>query len=140
MTELVGTALLIPGQAFTQVIARWLAPGGPGLHAALVDLGKKDIDSFVDGELNASPPAPYLLRNATRAVDIGGVRVEAGEYVCALTSAAGGDPKRPAGAYLHFGPDDGPHRCFGRHIAHAMLGAMFLGLKELPLLWSPRPW
>ena len=40
-------------------------------------------------------------------------------------------------SYLHFGPEDGPHRCFGHLLTPAMLAEMFLGLTRLPGL-SPR--
>lgn len=140
MLELVGTALLIPGMAFADIVSRWVnAPDGRGFQ--LETLAPSTIDAFVDESLRLSPPQQYLLRNATRDTEIGGVEVKQGEYVCALTARAGMDratvPKpwdfvldRAQGVYLHFGPENGPHRCFGRPIAVPILGEMMAGLKR----------
>jgi len=143
MIELMGTVQLIPGQGFSRILGRWVKRGGPGLRSSLDLLESIDVDDFVDEQLRLAPPADHLLRNATRPTVLGGLHVAAGEYVCALVDAAGRDiPDEPgkvrAGrgqdCYLHFGPEGGPHRCFGHLVAHAILGEMFLGLHRLPKL------
>lgn len=140
MLELVGTALLIPGMAFAGIVARWMsAPDGGRFR--LEALSPSTIDAFVDESLRLSPPQQYLLRNASRDTEIGGFEIKQGEYVCALTAraamdrAALGKPwdlvlDRRQDVYLHFGPENGPHRCFGRPIAIPILGEMFDGLKR----------
>jgi cytochrome P450 len=144
--ELAGTALLVPGIAFTRVIQRWLKTGGPDLGEHLKRMKSLGVDTFVDEELRLSPPAAFLLRNATRDLKLGGLPVRKGEYICALLSAAGMDVPQPdaltAGRnpdhYVHFGPANGPHRCYGHLIAPAMLAEMFLGLERLSSLRAAR--
>ncbi|HEY7901269.1 MAG TPA: hypothetical protein VIC25_08805 [Caulobacteraceae bacterium] len=140
MIELVGTAMVVPGQAFTAVVNRWLEAGvGFGDLKLMADT---DVDDFVDEQLRLAPPADHLLRNALHDTELGGLTVKQDEYVCALVGAAGKDVcdanrlvcGRPQEDYVHFGPNAGPHHCFGRPIAHAMLAEMFIGLRGLPNL------
>jgi cytochrome P450 len=142
MLELVGTALTVPPTAFAAVAELLFAEGGPRLP--LDKLTPENADAFVDEALRLAQPTPSLLRNAVAKPDGGplsfaGLKLEPDEYVCALVAAAGDDapngaafaPGRPQSAYVHFGPEHGPHRCFGRPIAIPMLGEMLLGLKSL---------
>ena len=112
--------------------SRTRAPEGFG--SRLDALQAASIDAFVEESLRLSPPQTYLLRNAVRDTEIGGVEIKQGEIVCALTARAAldrnalrGNPwtvalDRPQDVYLHFGPENGPHRCFGRPIAISDLG------------------
>jgi cytochrome P450 len=144
--ELVGTAQLIPGLGFSAIIDRW-EQDGAGLVGPLAALTPESLDNFVDESLRLSPPDVFLLRNARGATRIGDFDIREGEYVCALVAKAGRDSaaidrpdevilSRDQDLYVHFGPLGGPHRCFGRLIAHAMLGEMLLGLKDLAGLES----
>jgi cytochrome P450 len=141
MFELVGTAHVVPGMAFSGVVGRWLQ-GGEALGEPLGVLAGPALDAFVDESLRLSPPNRFLLRNAAQTTSIGGFAIKKGEYVCALTAGAGMDPgvvhdpheirfHRGGADYLHFGPWDGPHHCFGRRIARTMLGEMLLGMTRL---------
>ena len=142
MLELMGTAQTIPGLAFGGIIKRW-DDENLGFEAELQDLTSENSVAFVDESLRLSPPARYLLRTALEDTSIGGVAIRKGEYVCALVAKAATDPRvikgdtgmdlvRSQAIYLHFGPEGGPHRCFGWHVARVLLGEMFLGLKTLP--------
>jgi cytochrome P450 len=143
--ELGLTLLLFPGLAFTGTIESWLKPRGPGLEASLRQLKTTEAESFVQEQLRLIPPSARILRNATRSIDLGGLTIEAGDYVCALVKSAGTDVPNPqevkAGrcpsAYLHFGPELGPHRCFAHLFAPSVLAEIFLGLTRLPSL-APR--
>jgi len=143
MMELAGTLLVVPGSGFSGTIDRWLQPGGPGLEASLRTLGTMDAEDFVQEQLRLAPPGPQLLRNATRPIDLGGLTVEKGEYVCVLIKSAGADIPNPGdvtagrcpSTYVHFG--QGCHRCFGHLLAPAVLAELFLGLTRLPNL-EPR--
>jgi cytochrome P450 len=42
--------------------------------------------------------------------------------------------ERDLSLYLNFGPLSGPHRCFGRPVATAMLSELLAGLMHLPRL------
>jgi cytochrome P450 len=142
MAEVASTILLIPGLGFTRIVDRCLEPGGGGLGALLSRLERMDPGAFVQEELRLAPPANHLLRTATGPIELGGLSLRQGEYVCAIVKSAGADvpdPKavrgdRDPSAYLHFGPEGGPHRCFGHLIGPAMLAEMFLGLTRLPEL------
>jgi hypothetical protein len=139
MMELAGTILVIPGLGFSGAVDRWLQPGGPGLQESLSQLTTMNAQEFVQEQLRLAPPAAKLLRNATATIGLGGLTVKKGEYVCALVKAAGADIPDPdivkAGrcpnTYLHFGPENGPHRCFGHLLSPVMLAEMFLGLTRL---------
>ena len=146
MMEVAATLLLVPGSGFTGIVDRWLK--GPGLEDSLRPLralGSIAAEDFVQEQLRIAPPDPQLLRNATRQIDLGGLTLEKGEYVCALVKSAGADVPdpgqvvtgRPPNTYVHFGPVGGPHRCFGHLLAPALLAEMFLGLTRLPDL-APR--
>jgi len=142
MMELVGTILPTPGLAFSEIIDRWLGPGGSGLKESLRPLGVVDAETFAQEQLRLAPPTANLLRIATGPVELGGLTLREGDYVCALVKSAGGDTDEPqtvkAGrcpsTYVHFGPETGPHRCFGHLLATSMLAEMFLGLNRLPEL------
>jgi cytochrome P450 len=142
MLELMGTAQTIPGLAFGGIIKRW-DDENLGFEAELRDFTAARSDAFVDESLRLSPPARYLLRTALEDTAVGGVAIRKGEYVCALVAKAATDPRvikdgvgmdlaRSQAIYLHFGPEGGPHRCFGWHVARVLLGEMFAGLKTLP--------
>jgi cytochrome P450 len=143
MIELGGTLLLFPGLGFTEIIQRWLGPGGPGLEASLRRLdtmrSQGEAEDFVQEQLRLAPPSSLLLRNATQSVNLGGLTLEAGEYVCALVRSAGTDVSNPqdveAGrcpkTYLHFGPEGGPHQCFSHLFTPTVLAEIFLGLTRL---------
>ena len=146
MMELVSTLLLVPGAAFTGILDRWLTVGGPGLDDALQLLGPLEAEAFVQEQLRLAPPEEQLLRNTARGgVRLGELTLEEGDYVCTLIKSAGTDVAastevkgdRCPSAYIHFGPEKGPHRCFGHLLAPAVLAEMFLGLKTLPHL-APR--
>jgi cytochrome P450 len=141
MMELGLTLLLFPGLGFTGIIERWLK--GPGLADSLRSLDAMKAagaEDFVQEQLRLAPPSSRLLRNTTRSRDLGGLTLEAGEYVCALVKSAGTDVRDPqevkAGrcprTYLHFGPVGGPHRCFAHLFAPSVLAELFLGLTRLP--------
>jgi hypothetical protein len=140
MMELAGTLLVIPGLGFYGAIDRWLQPGGPGFKESLRQIQAMDAEAFAQEQLRLAPPATHLLRNATGPIELGGLKLDPGEYVCALVKAAGVDMPDPANveagrcpaAYLHFGPENGPHRCIGHLLSPAMLAEMFLGLTRLP--------
>ena len=140
MAELVTTLLLVPGSGFTGIVDRWLSPGGPGFEASLHTIGTIDDEEFVQEQLRLAPPDKQLLRTATRRIDLGGLTVEPGEYVCVLVKWAGADIPDPdamkggrcPSTYLHFGPENGPHRCFGHRLAPTVLAEMFQGLRRLP--------
>lgn len=143
MMELMATILLFPGMAFSGIVDRWAKPGGPGLEDSLHRLKSMDAEDFAQEELRLAPPSGHLLRNATGPVELGGLILKTGEYVCALVSAAGRDIAVEPGAvragrslntYLHFGPENGPHRCFAHRLAPAILAEMFLGIARLPEL------
>jgi hypothetical protein len=137
--ELAATILLFPGQAFQGIIQRWLSPDGPGLAQSLGLLDTMHAEAFVQEELRLAAPSSHLLRNATGSIELGGLNLERGEYVCALVMAAGMDiphpqcvkAARPPETYLHFGPINGPHRCFGHLFAPTLIAEMFLGLTRL---------
>lgn len=139
MVELTGTMLLTLGLAFTRILKRWTGSNGPGFHKSLSRLQQMDAEKFVQEECRLAPAGAKLLRTARRAVHLGGLDIEEGEYVCALLESAGRDvPKpeeidahRPIETYVHFGPSDGPHHCFARHLTPAILAEMFLGLATL---------
>jgi cytochrome P450 len=142
MLELMGTAQTIPGLAFGGIIKRW-DDENLGFEAELQDLTSENSVAFVDESLRLSPPARYLLRTALEDTSVGGVAIRKGEYVCALVAKAATDPRvikgdtgmdlaRSQAIYLHFGPEGGPHRCFGWRVARVLLGEMFVGLKTLP--------
>ncbi len=146
LMELVSTILVVPGSGFTGIVERWLAENGPGLAESLDQLTAMDAkgkaERIVREELRLAPPATHLLRNATAQVKLGDLIVDHGEYVCVLIKSAGqnvADPgtlkmgRRPA-AYLQFGPEQGPHLCFGHRLAPSLLTEMFLGLSRLPKL------
>jgi cytochrome P450 len=144
IVELASTLLLVPGLGFTAIVQRWGV--GAGFTQSLGRIREIDPIAFVQEELRLSPPSAKLLRNATAPTDLGGVRVDKGEYVCALVKTAGLDIQnephdvregRGEGTYLHFGPEGGPHRCFGHLLAPAVLAEMFLGLSTLHEL-TPR--
>jgi hypothetical protein len=142
VSEVGGTIAIVPGSGFTGIVDRWLKPGGPGLGGSLRQLRGMDPEAFVQEQLRLAPPAAHLLRNTTRSLELGGLTLEEGEYVCALIKSAGTDVTdaedvkagRPPANHLHFGPQYGPHRCFGHLLAPALLAEMFLGLATLPRL------
>jgi cytochrome P450 len=150
LMELGATLLLVPGSGFSGIVGRWLGPGGPGLEASLGQLQAMDAEekaeAFVQEELRLAPPSAHLLRNATGPIDLGGLTLKTGEYVCALVKSAGVDIKndsrevkadRCPSTYLHFGPENGPHLCRGHRLSPSILAEMFLGLTRLPDL-APR--
>jgi len=145
MTELTGTFLLTLGLGFTASIKRWRGREGLGLEQSLQPLRAMNAVDFAQEQLRLAPPSAYLLRNATGPVALGELTLEPGEYVCALIGSKGVDIPNPGevmagrcpNTYLHFGPEDGPHRCFGHLLAPAILAEMFLGLTRLPNL-APR--
>jgi Dyp-type peroxidase family len=150
MMELGSTLFVVPGSGFSGIITRWLEPGGPGLEASLRKLEDMDPEVFAQEELRLAPPSAHLLRNATHATKLGGLDLEEDEYVCALVKSAGLDiPDEPdevkvgrsAATYLHFGPENGPHRCVSHWLSPTILAEMFLGLTKLQGL-RPRgkPW
>jgi cytochrome P450 len=138
LLELVGTALAVPAAAFTSLIDAEVArTGGPLRFDGLM---RDNADAYVDEALRLAGATGHLLRTATRTMAFADVQIEKDDYVCALVADAERDvpdgdrltPGRPQSAYLHFGPEGGPHRCFGRPIALPMLGEMMLGLQSLP--------
>ena len=150
MMELGATLLLLPGSGFTGIVERWLKPGGPGLNGSLRKLeameAEAEAEAFVQEELRLAPPSAHLLRNATGRVELGGLTLEEGEYVCALVKSAGMDIENDPGdvkggrcpnSYVHFGPVGGPHYCIGHGLTPTILAEMFLGLTRLPGL-APR--
>jgi cytochrome P450 len=140
MLELMGTMQAVPGMAFTTILQDW-QERDVSFEEALAPLAAVDARLFVMETLRMSPPARFLLRNATPGAKVAGVELGDNEYVCALLANATMNPDevmtpneilpRDRQVYLHFGPLDGPHRCFGRHVAPIILGAMFQGLKSL---------
>jgi cytochrome P450 len=138
LLELVGTALAVPATAFTSLIDAEVArTGGPLRFDGLT---RDNADAYLDEALRLAGPTGHLLRTAARTMTFADMQIEQGEYVCAVVAEAERDvpagdqltPGRPQSAYMHFGPERGPHRCFGRPIALPMLGEMLLGLQSLP--------
>jgi cytochrome P450 len=141
MVELVGTLLLIPGIAFCKIVEHFFAQARLPQALALLDL--QNPEPFIEEALRLAQPTEQLMRVATCETSLGGVTIAAGEYVCVLVGAAGHDPRafvscqtfsleRDLRLYLNFGPFGGPHRCFGRAVAVAMLSELLAGLRQLP--------
>jgi Dyp-type peroxidase family len=103
---------------------------------------KRRLDSFIGECLRFRPVSPVLFRICTIDATVNGQPVCKGDLVCALIQAANMDASkfnapqefrldREAGAYLHFGPTAGPHRCLGEQIAMAELRSMLMAIAQL---------
>ncbi len=142
LLETLGTALVLPGLAFVKGVERLVAQTNGAIGLGLDQLNEQNKDCWVNETLRLAPPAPFIMRIANEGALLEDIQIRPGEYVCTLVGRAGMDGNvfpdpgvfnltRPGDAYLNFGPSSGPHGCFGRHLAPAMLGEMFLGLKRL---------
>ena len=112
---------------------------------------REDGPYIVDEALRLVPTTPQLYRYVEAPFEFGGTKIAAGDYVCALTGAAGHDPDafplphhfahvsdpdvpRRVDAYLNFGPnqaepnafrpEDSQHPCFGQFWARHLLSEM----------------
>ncbi|MEU9254498.1 cytochrome P450 [Streptomyces sp. NPDC048270] len=93
-------------------------------------------------------PIQGLGRLVTEPVDLGGIRLEAGEGVWLLLGSAGRDPRkwglaaddynlRRAGADKHLSLGAGPHACPGSHLALMQARALLRALAERCTTLSP---
>ena len=103
---------------------------------------KRRLDAFIGECLRFRPVSPLLFRICAADTTVNGQPVFKGDLICALIQAANMDaskfnapqefrPDREAGAYLHFGPTAGPHRCLGEQIAMAELRSMLMAVAQL---------
>jgi Dyp-type peroxidase family len=110
------------------------------------------LDGVIREALRFDPFGPVLFRRCRRTAKLGDATVKAGESVCLLVKTAMFDPRefadpekfvatRPAGSYLHFGPQPlrtAPHRCIGADptVRSAGAGIAVEALREMlrPLL------
>jgi Dyp-type peroxidase family len=103
---------------------------------------KRRLDAFVGECLRFRPVSPVLFRICTDDTTVNGQPVYKGDLLCSLIQAANMDPRkfntpqdfrldREPGAYLHFGPAAGPHRCLGDRIAMAELRSMLMAIAQL---------
>jgi cytochrome P450 len=103
---------------------------------------KRRLDAFIGECLRFRPVSPVLFRICAADATVNGQAVYKGDWVCALIQAANMDPSkfkaprefrldREPGAYLHFGPTAGPHRCLGEQIAAAELRSMLMAIAQL---------
>ncbi len=108
----------------------------------------------IDESLRMEPPVVQIDRFATADVDVGGVRIGAGDFVMASVAGANRDPEsyldadrfdpRRFNARTHLAFAKGPHTCIGMHLARAetrtVITAAFARLPGLrlarPVTWS----
>ncbi|SNQ48493.1 putative 4-methoxybenzoate monooxygenase (O-demethylating) [Frankia canadensis] len=117
----------------------------PGLYAALRD-DPRLIRVALDEAVRLETPIQMFFRTASRAVDVDGVTVGAGDRVVLLFGAAGRDPRRweeperfdltrgPAGS-LAFG--FGIHACLGRVFAYGQAEALVGALQRASAALAP---
>jgi cytochrome P450 len=99
-------------------------------HPGALDAVRADpalIDGAIEESLRLEPAAAVVDRYATRAVELGGVRIPAGDPVTLSIAGANRDPEAfpdpdrfdpaRAGARLHATFATGPHVCLGMHLA-----------------------
>ena len=120
---------------------------GDPAQRAEVAADRRLLPAAVEESLRLEPAAATIDRYATRDVDLGGVRIAAGDLVTVSIAAANRDPavfaapdrfdvRRPdAGRHLAFA--GGPHVCIGMHLArleaHTALGRLLDRLEGLRL-------
>ena len=140
LLELAGTAMVVPQLGFAEIMRNLHKEDA--LPERLALLRPSVSRAWLDESLRFAPPAKFLLRTATSDHALCGVKVRRDNYVCALIGKAGMDSgvftnpaefrlDRREEDYLHFSAWGGPHKCFGRRIAHAILESMFEGLARL---------
>jgi cytochrome P450 len=104
----------------------------PGLESRLRDKQwvRRDLDEF----LRLDAPVSCMARTATRDVELGGVKIRAGERVQIQYDAANHDERRfarpaelvldePRPGHMSFG--SGVHRCVGSHLARLQIEVAF---------------
>jgi cytochrome P450 len=104
----------------------------PGLESRLRDRQwvRRDLDEF----LRLDAPVSCMARTATRDVELGGVKIRAGDRVQIQYDAANRDERRfsrpaelvldePRPGHLSFG--SGVHRCMGSHLARLQIEVAF---------------
>ncbi|MDQ2686788.1 MAG: cytochrome P450 [Armatimonadota bacterium] len=131
-------------QAIDQLLARPDALASAQEAAQADDI--TDVAPYVWEALRFNPQNPFLIRHCERDYTIAdgtprARKIPAGSLVLAGTMSAMFDPDavpepdtfrtdRPAGAYMHFG--DGPHQCFGRHMAGRLIPRVAQALLRRP--------
>ncbi|XTZ18687.1 cytochrome P450 [Micromonospora echinospora] len=104
----------------------------PDLWRAVVD-DRSVIPGLVDEAARWTTPAQQLVRRATTDLELGGVRLRAGDWVVAWIASANRDesvfpspdrfdPRRAPNPHLAFGL--GPHFCVGAAAARTLLAAL----------------
>lgn len=92
------------------------------------------LPGAIEEMLRFSPPVVHFRRTATRSVELGGARIQAGDKVVIYHVAANRDPAvfhRPHDFDITRSPNDhvtfgaGPHFCLGSHLARRQMTAMF---------------
>lgn len=114
----------------------------PDLHAWLEE-GADRVPDFVEEAARLFPPEPVLLRESTRAAELGGIAVPAGAELRLSVAAANRDPAvfdepdrfDPArGRRAHYAFGGGIHQCLGAGIARrAVVRAVEVLLRAGPL-------
>ena len=154
--EIAGTIQILVTTSFSNMIQ---AAGSGGMSIGTLAAHLAENIHAVDEALRLVPTSPMLSRIVEQPFSYGGTRFEPGDYVCALTAAAGRDPDafpqpelfaeaggespaRPVAGYTNFGPNevgarnpfnspDHTHPCFGQYWARHLLRAMVEGLAGL---------
>jgi cytochrome P450 len=112
------------------------------LHARLIE-DSQFLGNAIEEFLRMVTPAPGVARTATRPVELGGRRIEAGEHVYFWLAGANRDPRQfenPDRMWLerpnardHLAFSAGGHRCLGAPLAKAELKAILASiLQRLP--------
>jgi cytochrome P450 len=154
MVEFIGTSVLLPGQAFCQLVGAMFDENGlakaranTGVDfeqfLALIGKGKGNKTSHwktcFDELYRFAPLTPLFDRVAGPNVEIDGVPIDEGDRISAVLSIAAMDPRafgpKPQiyapdakRSYLEFRPQSSSVRCFGRDWALTIQREMFLAL------------
>ena len=120
---------------------------------AAVQADRALLPQAIEEGLRIEPPLLSITRTATREVEIGGVRLEAGEPIATHIGSANHDETRwddpdrfdifrPAQPHIAFA--HGPHMCLGMHLARletrVLLNRVFDRLPDLTLDLSSDPY
>lgn len=111
--------------------------------------GEVAMGTAVDELLRHHPPVLTFRRTATRATELAGQRIAAGDKVVVLHASANHDERvftdphrldlgRSPNPHVSFG--DGPHVCLGAHFARLQLRVLYeQALRQLPVLAPAGP-